>query len=117
MFSCVELVSIYTLLELEILFDVDKSLFHAFLDSELHDLFVACRSVALDILTSWLDAELPRPFYSRFLFKAVVGRPIVSLDKFEVSAPIMFLESGESASWLFVVEKKLDVYRAIFSLL
>lgn len=60
--SCVELVSIYTLLELEILFDVDESLLHAFLDSELQDLRVAFLSLSLDILASRLDAKLPRPF-------------------------------------------------------
>ena len=51
---------------------MDESLLHTLLDSELQDLSVACLSVALDILTSWLDAELPWAFYPRVLFEAVV---------------------------------------------
>ncbi len=51
---------------------MDESLFYTFLDSELKDLSVACLSLALDILASWLDAELPWSFYACVLLEAVI---------------------------------------------
>jgi len=51
---------------------MDESLLHALLDSELQDLSVACLSVALDILASWLDAELPWAFDPSLLLETVV---------------------------------------------
>ncbi len=51
---------------------MNESLLYTFLDPELQDLFVACRSVALDILASWLDAELPRTFDPSIFLKAVI---------------------------------------------
>jgi len=59
---------------------VDKSLLHTLLDSELQDLLVACLSVALDILASWLDAKLPWAFDPSLLLEAVVRSSIVSSD-------------------------------------
>jgi len=51
---------------------VNESLLYTFLDSELQDLSVACLSVALDILPSWLDAELPWAFDPSLLLETVV---------------------------------------------
>lgn len=60
----IEFVSIDTLLDLDVLLNVNETLFHAFLWSELQDLLVAVCSLALDILASWLESEFPRTFYS-----------------------------------------------------
>jgi len=87
----VELVGVQTLLYFEVLFDADKSLFNALLRPELQDLLVAFLSVALDILASWLDAELPWAFDAGVLLHAVVGRAIVAFDDLKMGAFTVFL--------------------------
>jgi len=96
---------------------VDESLLHALLDSELQDLVVACLSVALDILPSWLDAELPWAFYPCLLLEAVVRCSIVAFDFFEMGAFAVLLESCDCLSWFSKVKKELNMYRAFLSLL
>jgi len=82
---------------------VDESLLHALLDSELQDLSVACLSVALDILASWLDAELPWAFDPSLLLEAVVRSSIVAFDYFKMGAFAMLLKSGECLSGLSII--------------
>ena len=97
-----EFVSVETLLYFEILFNVDESLLHTLLWSQLEDLEISRFGVALNIFPSRLDSELPGSFDPGVLFKTVVTRSVVALDRGEMSPSVMFLELGE-ADGVFIV--------------
>lgn len=116
--SSIESVCIYGLLDLEILLDIDETFFHAALRSELQDLKVACLSVALDILASGLDSELPGSFKVGLLLEAVVRRSIILFYYYKVSAIVVFFEGCKSLLLiLWIDEEELDMDSALSTLL
>lgn len=116
--SSIESVCIYGLLDLEILLYIDETFFHAALRSELQDLKVACLSVALDILASGLDSELPWSLESCLLLKAVIRRSIILFYNYKVSVIVVFFKSSESLLLvLWINEEKLYMYSTLSTLL
>ena len=76
----------------EIFFNVNESLLHTLLYSELQDLSVAFFSLARDILACWFESELPWSFESRLRLEAVVRSSIVAFDYLKMGDFVVFLE-------------------------
>jgi len=117
--SSIESVCIYGLLDLEILLYIDETFFHAALRSELQDLKVACLSVALDILASGLDSELPWSLsrYPCLLLEAIIRRSIILFYNLIMTTFVVFRQGTHALARLREVEEELDVDSALSTLL
>ena len=112
----VDLISVNTLLQLEVFFDVNKSLIHTLLWPNLENAGIAFSRLSPDVLSGWLHSEFPWALEAGVFFKTVVGRPVISLHRFKVSTTVVFLQSGQSYG-VFKVQVKLNVNRAFLPFL